>query len=224
MNTASTGKLSAALAKAQAELQNPKKNAKVKYGTTNFEYADVTACMDAVRPVLAKHNIAFTQMTDIEDDLMVLKTRLMFEDEWIEGTYPLCRIGGKHQDIGGAITYGRRYSLLSMVGVSGDDDLDAQNAVDLGPSSVGPGMEDQAPAAPKKKAAAWLNKNRWPEIEDRLSRFNDPSDLQFFEEYKAELRKEAPTWPKTFSGEVATLIHDKEQELQAMQQLGEAAE
>ena len=117
----------AAFAKAQANFKNPVKNKEVKYGATKFKYADLTACLDAVLPSLNAEGIALTQGVTIEGEAQVLITRLSLGNEWMTSEYPLGAVGADHKDIGAAYTYGKRYSVVSMTGISADEDGDASS-------------------------------------------------------------------------------------------------
>jgi hypothetical protein len=138
--TEQIGALAAALAKAQGELKNIEKG-KIN---THFKtkYADIADGLDVVRPVLSKHGIAIIQATDMNPDtgIFFLTTRLVHTSgEWVESIYPLPV--GKAQEQGSAITYARRYSLFSMVGVAGtneDDDGNAANAAPAAPAKAPP--------------------------------------------------------------------------------------
>ncbi len=138
--TEQIGALAAALAKAQGELKNIEKG-KIN---THFKtkYADIADGLDVVRPVLSKHGIAIIQATDMNPDTGIfwLTTRLVHTSgEWVESIYPLPV--GKAQEQGSAITYARRYSLFSMVGVAGtneDDDGNAANAAPAAPAKAPP--------------------------------------------------------------------------------------
>lgn len=136
------GKLAKALASAQAELVNPTKNKKgtvrgrTKDGqpySYDYSYADFGDALHKIRPVLAKHGVAFVQIPISEEIGVRLVTRIMFEDEWMEGDYPIWHAapgqknqatGGifGHQDFGGALSYAKRYALFSILGISGEDD------------------------------------------------------------------------------------------------------
>lgn len=153
--------LSEALAKVQSEVQHPKKNRSVNYGNTKFEYADITACLDAVRPALSKHGISLMQGSFIVEGAIVLTTRLSKGDQWVEVEYPLCSASAKHQDIGSAMTYGRRYSLMGLLGIASDDDIDAKGDVQAG------GGANTKKAAPKKEngaAKAWFEDTAAPAL------------------------------------------------------------
>jgi hypothetical protein len=136
------GKIAEALAKAQPEFVMPSKNQKVKYGQTEFWYADLTACLEAVTGPLNKNGIAIIQPFDIEDDNLFIYTRLIHSSgQWLESCYP-AKIVGKHQDMGAAITYGRRYSLCGITGLSADDDKDGADAAKVD------GVRKKAPSGP----------------------------------------------------------------------------
>lgn len=79
---------------------------------------------------LSKHGISVYQATRIEGDILMLDTRLACKGQWIEAEYPVCRFPAKPQELGSALTYARRYSLFSLVGIAGeqDDDGNAANA------------------------------------------------------------------------------------------------
>lgn len=128
------GALAAALAKAQGELKNIEKGKINSHFKT--KYADIADGLDVVRPVLSKHGIAIIQATDMNPDTGIfwLTTRLVHTSgEWVESIYPLPV--GKAQEQGSAITYARRYSLFSMVGVAGTNEDDDGHAANTAPAA-----------------------------------------------------------------------------------------
>ena len=122
----STDKLDAALAKAQAELTNPLKDAVNPHFRS--KYATLDAGLNIVRECLSKHGISFMQPTRVEDGILMLETRLAMGGQWIVSEYPVCAFPVKHQEMGSALTYSRRYSLFSLVGIAGEEDDDANAA------------------------------------------------------------------------------------------------
>jgi hypothetical protein len=113
--------IATALAKAQGEIQNPAKDSENPHFRSR--YADLSAGLNAVRPILSRNGIAVVQMTRMEGDVMMLDTRLAHSSgQWIESSYPVCRFPAKQQEAGSALTYSRRYSLFAMVGIAGEDD------------------------------------------------------------------------------------------------------
>lgn len=128
-------KIAEALSKAQAEMVQPEKNKTVEVknqaGTSvlyTFDYADYNAIVEAVRGPLSKFGIAFTHLVDIVDRELVLVTRLIHSSgEFLESLYPLPS-SRNPKDLGGAITYGKRYCLSAITGCVADDDLDSEPA------------------------------------------------------------------------------------------------
>lgn len=126
-------KIGDALAAAQLELQNPDKNRKVQINGRargggvaryEFEYATIDEVLNTVRPVLAKHKIAYTQVPTETETGTVLITRLIHAGQWIESCVRLGQLESM-QGLGSAITYLKRYALCAMVGVAAEDDDDA---------------------------------------------------------------------------------------------------
>jgi ERF superfamily len=138
--------LAAALAKAQAELVNPEKSLtgtirSAAPGDTQrtFRYAPLSSGLDIVRKALGQHEIATIQTTAIDQasDLVKLTTVLAHASgEWIASDWPVCPIAEmtNPQRMGAALTYARRYALFTLVGIAGEDDLDAPS---LGPDGRG---------------------------------------------------------------------------------------
>jgi hypothetical protein len=142
----SIGAIAAALAKAQAELSNPEKSLVGIIGPSSprdpgraFRYAPLSSGLDIARKSLARHAIAIVQSTAIDKDtgLVRLNTALVHSSgEWVASEWPVCPIGdtASPQRMGAALTYARRYALFTLVGIAGEDDLDAP---DLGTLEAG---------------------------------------------------------------------------------------
>src|SRR4030081_2456191 len=143
------GNISGALAKAQAELINPEKSlvATIRSPFTqesdrNIRYAQLSSGLEIVRKSLGRHEIATFQTTAIDKDtgLVRLTTVLAHSSgEWVSSEWPICPISdtASPHRIGAALTYARRYALFTLVGIAGEDDLDAP---DLG-ADPNPGAE-----------------------------------------------------------------------------------
>lgn len=127
--------LTAALAAAQGELPAIRKDnvAKISPGR-EYRYADLATVLAAVRPVLSKHGLALVQRTDIREGALVLMTELRHASgEVIDTLYPVCATGARHQEMGGALTYARRYALCALLGIAADDDDDGATAAETPP-------------------------------------------------------------------------------------------
>jgi hypothetical protein len=116
--------LAVALIKVQAELKPIIRNAEGQVGNKKRKYADLAAVSAAVLPLLAEHGLAFTAWPTLDDGQFVLSYSLIHEaGEERTGTYPL-PASGNPQQIGGVITYARRYCLCAVTGAApeGEDD------------------------------------------------------------------------------------------------------
>src|SRR5471030_650220 len=131
------GAIAGALAKAQIELANPEKalTATIKSpfsreGDRSFRYASLSSGLDLVRKSLGRHEIATVQTTSIDEGagLIRLTTTLAHSSgEWVSSDWPVCPVSetaAPHR-MGTALTYARRYALFTLVGIAGEDDLDA---------------------------------------------------------------------------------------------------
>src|SRR5215210_1880867 len=131
------GAIAGALAKAQAELTNPEKSLTAtirspfpREGDRTFRYAPLSSGLEIVRKCLSAQEIATLQTTviDREAGLIRLNTVLAHSSgEWISSDCPVCPItetAAPHR-MGAALTYARRYALFTLVGIAGEDDLDA---------------------------------------------------------------------------------------------------
>lgn len=127
-----TDKIDAALAKAQGELENPLKDATNPHFRS--KYATLDAGLNIVRAVLSKHGISVTQPTGFEDGVLMLYTRLACAGQWIQAEYPVSQFPVKQQELGSCLTYSRRYSLFSLVGIAGEEDDDANAATSPTPA------------------------------------------------------------------------------------------
>src|ERR1700692_1101335 len=177
----SIGNISGALAKAQAELTNPEKSLIAtirspfpREADRAFRYAPLSSGLDIVRKSLGRHEIATIQSTEIdkEGDLLRLTTILAHSSgEWVSSEWPVCRIAdiASAQRMGAALTYARRYALFTLVGIAGEDDLDApdlitrtsqtsttakpegENSSGQGNGRLNVGQSNRAPTAPSRR-------------------------------------------------------------------------
>ena len=133
----SIASLAAALAKAQAELVNPEKSLTAtirsdERGRTEqtFRYAPLSSGLDIVRKTLGQHEIATVQTTAIDQAAGVVNLTTVLahsSGEWIASDWPVCAIAdmATPHRMGAALTYARRYALFTLVGIAGEDDVDA---------------------------------------------------------------------------------------------------
>jgi hypothetical protein len=141
------GTIAAALAKAQAELVNPEKSlvATVRSdgrrgAEQTFRYAPLSSGLDIVRKTLSQHEIATVQTTSIDEAAGIVRLSTVLahaSGEWIASDWPVCPVAEteRPQRMGAALTYARRYSLFTLVGIAGEDDLDAPDLTDPAPET-----------------------------------------------------------------------------------------
>jgi len=126
----SIASLAAALAVAQAEMSNPVFDA-VNPHFRN-KYASLSAVRDAVTPVLSRHGLSVTQLFHACEKVgfVAIETVLIHSSgEWISSLLEMPSEKPNAQGYGSAATYAKRYGLMAITGVVGDDDDDANHAV-----------------------------------------------------------------------------------------------
>jgi hypothetical protein len=162
------GAIATALAKAQAELTNPEKsmNATIRSPfpreqDRTFRYAPLSSGLDIVRKTLGRHEIAAVQSTEIDKEVGLIRLTTILahsSGEWISSEWPVCPVtetAAPHR-MGAALTYARRYALFTLVGIAGEDDLDAPDLMgELGAASIGNGKQPRTAAAePESRSTA----------------------------------------------------------------------
>ena len=176
----SVAAIATALAKAQTELCNPEK---AMVGTVynnrsdspqSFRYASLSSGLDIIRKTLGGQQIAVAQTTDIDranGTVNLITVLLHTSGEWISSDWPVCQLSetSAPRRMGAALTYARRYALFTMVGIAGEDDLDAPPDVtaDL---AAGRKAADTAPSSNPSLTPACASDRARPEPKARSPR------------------------------------------------------
>jgi hypothetical protein len=223
--------LASALAKAQGELVNPEKSLVATIGgggpkgtEQTFRYAPLSSGLDIVRKVLGQHEIAMLQTTSIDQAAAIINLTTVLahaSGEWIASDWPVCAVSEKatpHR-MGAALTYARRYALFTLVGIAGEDDLDA-------PDLTTPKNKTPGPETPKGDGNGQLNG-----AQDKSSRRRDANvraqakpilgaaaSAQLRDRLIAEVRElgssdDAATWAHKILAKKNTLIAEDAQVL-----------
>ena len=133
----SNATLAAALAKAQVELINPEMSPVATIRAEGpgkvdqaFRYASLASGLEIVRKILGHHEIATVQTTSIDPAAGIINLTTVLahsSGEWIASDWPVCPVSETETPhrMGAALTYARRYALFTLVGIAGEDDLDA---------------------------------------------------------------------------------------------------
>ena len=202
-----------ALAKAQGEIENPTKTktGKVsgvskktnKYFEYEYTYAALDDIFNVIRKVFPEHGLSIIQPTTIEDNSIVLITRLAHSSgEWIESRYPVCGLNGDHQKTGAALTYARRYALTALVGISAVDDTDGEGAAPIGDGERKP--------LSMAEAREQLN---WEVIQKQI---DTAPNLQKVEKLRERIDANKGYWPKSYVSQAFERLRDREEELKAL--------
>lgn len=121
MQSEAVNEIFAALARAQAIIQNPEKNARNPHFKSRYTTLDVG--LIAVREAMAAHGIAIFQRTYMNDRLLMVQTVLGHSSgQWLSSEYPVIMYPAKPQEAMAALTYSRRASLFAAAGVAGEED------------------------------------------------------------------------------------------------------
>jgi ERF superfamily len=198
----SIGAIAAALAKAQSELTNPEKSLIAtirspfpREGDRTFRYASLASGLDIVRKSLGQHEIATMQTTAIDQDSGQIRLTTLLahaSGEWISSDWPVCptsETATPHR-MGAALTYARRYALFALVGIAGEDDLDAPDLL-TEPSPAVTSDTSQATPNGRKPTNGSIHRPRQPkpllaiepsaalrdELIAEIQELKDPDDL-----------------------------------------------
>jgi hypothetical protein len=167
------GAIAAALASAQGELTNPEKSLTAtiqspfpREGERTFRYASLASGLDIIRKSLGQHEIATIQTTAIDQESGQIKLTTLLahaSGEWISSDWPVCSISetaAPHR-MGAALTYARRYALFALVGIAGEDDLDAPDRLSAPAASVDT-FDNANPPTSRKPPDGSIHKPRQP--------------------------------------------------------------
>jgi hypothetical protein len=193
-----TPELNKALAAFQAELPHVAKGNTADTGSYKYDYADIEDVFGTVLPCLGRHGLAFTAVVTIRDDgQRVLDYALLHASgEERGGCYPLPG-QATAQQMGSAITYARRYSLLAVTGVApGGEDDDGKAASDAHPAPVESGRGETPLQQPVPFATATVGHFKRLGIPDR--------DVQLG--YIAALTGHAVTTPRDLTADEKTTL------------------
>jgi hypothetical protein len=167
------GAIAAALARAQGELTNPEKSLTAtirspfpREGDKTFRYASLASGLDIVRKSLGQHEIATIQTTAIDQQSGQIRLTTLLahaSGEWISSDWPVCPVSemATPHRMGAALTYARRYALFALVGIAGEDDLDAPDILSEPAASVDT-FDNANPPTGRKPPDGSIHKPRQP--------------------------------------------------------------
>jgi hypothetical protein len=125
--------LAAAMAKAQAQLENAAKSSNNPHFKS--KYADLAEILNTVRPAFSANGLSVTQCPSFEAGIASVETVLMHSSgQWMSSVISAPVGKQDAQGVGSAITYCRRYSLAAIAGIAQEDD-DGSSAVGYAPKA-----------------------------------------------------------------------------------------
>lgn len=99
--------------------------------TKHYKYASLDSLIETVRPILAKHDLGFVQVPSTDNDMNIWLTTMIIHrsGQYISSKMRVVAVSIQNtnalQQLGGGLTYARRYALSAMLGLSSDEDTDA---------------------------------------------------------------------------------------------------
>jgi hypothetical protein len=147
------GELIVALSKAQGQFEpvnKSKENPHLKY-----KYATLDNIIETVKKPLADNGLAWVQVLGGGENMTLTTTLMHTSGQWISATVaippPVTQKGiNALQSLGSSITYMKRYALSAMLGISSDEDDDAQASDVAHPAPKKARPERQKGEPPKK--------------------------------------------------------------------------
>jgi hypothetical protein len=134
--------LAASLVKALGEMHDLTKSQTANAGQYAYSYATLADALQMARPVLSSNGLAITQTAETTIDEVVIWTTVLHSSGQFVTGQPLRLPAGKTaQQTGSALSYGKRYSLMAMLGLATEDDDGATAA---------PRVQREAPVSPSK--------------------------------------------------------------------------
>jgi hypothetical protein len=134
--------LAASLVKALGEMHDLPKTQTANVGKFNYSYATLADALQLARPIFAKHDLALTQTVATLNNEIAVYTTVIHSSGQFVTPFPLTMpVGKTAQETGSAATYGRRYSLMAVLGLATEDDDGA---------SAGPRVRRETTRTPSK--------------------------------------------------------------------------
>jgi hypothetical protein len=181
--------IATALAKAQGEMKAPSKNCTLNLHGREYKYADLSKIIEATKEPLSKNGLCVTQLIDGDS----LVTMLVHSSgQFIASFYPLFKTSKAHE-MGSQLTYGKRYSLSSILCIASDDDEDgtiANNAPEADVPNFSAVTHKPSQSAAAGSAGPRFNFNQPPPKKDEPVANQVGPDISFdWKTYEKEKNK-----------------------------------
>ena len=130
-----------ALAKFQELVEKIDLNGEVKLPSYSFKYATLSNILDKIKPAMKEAKLGYTQY--VKESSLITKVFSAEDGSCVESVMPI-PVGGDPKNVGGSITYFRRYCLTAMLGIAGEEDKDAPEDTQQAKPALTPKMLTQA--------------------------------------------------------------------------------
>jgi hypothetical protein len=156
-----------------------------------YSYADLGDVLSAVRPVLAKHGIALVQRTaHLQNGGVRLFTDLHHSSgQTIGSEIDLGQGPNNPQAHGGALTYLRRYQIVTLLGIAAEEDRDAQDVPTTAPPAALPDWAQPVTAEEGEKMTAAV-----AFLLDGLDEYGAPASSDLMETILGDLGASEMPW------------------------------
>jgi len=200
--------LATALAKAQGQMQHAIKDSINPHFKS--KYADLASIIDAIRAPLSENGLSFVQPIRLDNGFTILDTILFHTSgQWLKSSM-IINVDGANknaiQALGSHITYSRRYSLSSLIGIAQDDDD--------GNSATNATVATQVQAQEKVKPVQYINSAQIIALENSFETFGDDFKDKVMDRLRTrgceELSKIPLSWYAPLQVFIEQLVSDKE--------------
>jgi hypothetical protein len=197
--------LAAAWVTASGEMHDLAKTQKANVGQYQYTYATLADLNEMARPILAKHGLVITQTAaTIGDDVAISTTMVHKSGQFVTASPLTMPMGKTAQATGSAVTYGRRYALMTFLGIATEDDDGATAAPRATRETPRSAPERRTPPKPSARASE-PRSDAEREIRALLATLTGPEAARVKAEFKsafgstlaeldADLHEVALTW------------------------------
>jgi len=177
--------LAAAWVSASGEMHDLAKTQKANVGQYAYSYATLADLNEMARPILAKHGLVITQTAaTVGDDVAISTTMLHKSGQFVTASPITMPMGKTAQATGSAVTYGRRYALMTFLGIATEDDDGASAAPRTTREAARTAPERRTPAKPSASASA-PRSDAEREIRTLLATLTGPEATRVKAEFKS---------------------------------------
>lgn len=177
--------LAAAWVTASGEMHDLAKTQKANVGQYQYTYATLADLNEMARPVLAKHGLVITQTaTTVGDDVAIYTTMMHRSGQFATASPITMPMGKTAQATGSAVTYGRRYALMTFLGIATEDDDGATAAPRTSREAPRVAPERREPPKPNTRASEPRSEDE-REIRALLATLTGPESTRVKAEFKA---------------------------------------